>query len=74
MNNDTLYSEISKLVDIPYLKEATKDEVDKVVIEVRGLLYSRKRSMILPCVLSIRDQSLGFLYCRSWVPIDVHLN
>jgi hypothetical protein len=29
INNDTLHSEISKLVDIPYLKEATKDEADK---------------------------------------------
>jgi len=28
MNNDTLHSEISKLVDIPYLEEATKDEAD----------------------------------------------
>jgi hypothetical protein len=32
MNNDTLYSKVSKLMDIPYLKEATRDEADKVVI------------------------------------------
>ena len=41
MDNNTLHSEISKLVDIPYLKEATKDEADKVVTEVRGFLYAR---------------------------------
>jgi hypothetical protein len=40
MNNDTLYSKVSKLMDIPYLKEATRDEADKVVIEVRGFLDS----------------------------------
>ena len=36
MNNDTLHSEISKLVDIPYLQEATKEEADKVAREIRG--------------------------------------
>jgi hypothetical protein len=40
MNNDTLYSKVSKLMDIPYLKEATRDEADKVVIDVRGFLDS----------------------------------
>ena len=57
MNNDTLHSEISKLVDIPYLKEAMKDEADKVATKVRGFLYGQKRRMILPCVLGIKDQA-----------------
>jgi hypothetical protein len=30
INDNTLHSEISKLVGIPYLKEATKDETVKV--------------------------------------------
>ena len=31
INDNMLHSDISKLVDIPYLKEATKDEADKMV-------------------------------------------
>jgi hypothetical protein len=57
MDNNTLHSEISKLVDIPYLQEATKDEADKVATEVRGFLYGQRRCMILPCVVSIQDKA-----------------
>jgi hypothetical protein len=57
INNDTLHSEISKLVDIPYLKEATKDDADKMPREIQGFMYGQKRLMILPCVVSIRDQA-----------------
>jgi hypothetical protein len=41
VDNDTLHSKISKLVDIPYLKEATKDEANKVAKEVRSFYYGR---------------------------------
>jgi hypothetical protein len=65
MNHETLQSEISELVGIPYLKEATKDEADKVAREIRGFLYGRKLRPILPCVLSIDDKS-------RWVFFVVH--
>jgi hypothetical protein len=37
-DNDTLRSEISKLMGIPYLEEATKDEADKVAKEINSFL------------------------------------
>jgi hypothetical protein len=43
MNNDTLRSDISKLVDIPSLEEAAKDEADKVAREIHGFIYGQKR-------------------------------
>jgi hypothetical protein len=36
--DDTLRSEISKLMGIPYLEEATKDEADKVAKEINSFL------------------------------------
>ena len=57
MDNNTLHSEISKLVGIPYLEEATKDEADKVIEEINGFLYGPKHHLILPCVLSIEDKA-----------------
>jgi hypothetical protein len=57
IDHGTLHSEISKLVDIPYLKEATKDEADKVAKEVRGFYYGRTLHMMFPCVLTIRNQA-----------------
>jgi hypothetical protein len=57
MDNDTLHSEISKLVDIPYLKEATKGDADKMAREIHGFLYGRKRRMILPCIVGIKDMA-----------------
>jgi len=56
--DNTLHSEISKLVGIPYLKEATKDEADKVAWKINSLLYGRTFRMI---VLKIR--LVCFLYC-----------
>jgi hypothetical protein len=52
-NNETLESEISELVGTPYLREATKDEADKVAEEIRGFAHGWKRRQILPCVLGI---------------------
>jgi hypothetical protein len=57
VDNNTLHSEISKLVDIPYLKEATKSEADKVGKEIHGFYYGRSRCMIFPCVLSIKGKA-----------------
>jgi hypothetical protein len=63
--DDMVHSEISKLVGIPYLKEATKDEAGKVARELDGFLYGRKSRMIFPCVLSIDDKA-------RWVFFLVH--
>jgi hypothetical protein len=57
VDNDTLHSEISNLVGIQYLKEATKDEADMVVEDIHGFVYGRKYRMMLPCVLSIEDKA-----------------
>jgi hypothetical protein len=57
MDNNTLRSDVSKLVDIPYLKEATKDEADKVAEEIHGFIYGQKLCLILPCVVSIKDKA-----------------
>jgi len=57
MDNDTLHSDISKLLNIPYLKEATKDETAEVAKEIHGFMYGQKLGMIFPCVVSIRDQA-----------------
>jgi hypothetical protein len=67
MNNDTLHSEISKLVDIPYLQEAMKDEADKVAREIRGFMYGRKLRMILPCVLGIQDKARWVFFIVDYV-------
>jgi len=57
VNDHTLHNEISDLVGIPYLKEATKEEADKVADSLRGFLYGRKYRMILPCVVKIEDKA-----------------
>ena len=56
MNNETLESEISEVVGISYLKEATKNEADKVVDEIHSFSYDWKRRPILPCVLGIGNK------------------
>jgi hypothetical protein len=57
VNNDTLHSEISKFVGIPFLEEATKDEADKVARDIHGFVYGEKFRMILPCVLNIEGKA-----------------
>jgi hypothetical protein len=70
INNDILHSEISKLVDIPYLKEATKDEADKEARKIHGFLYGQKLRMILPCVLSIKGAARWvFFIVDSGAPV-----
>jgi len=53
----TLDKEISEIVGIPYLKEATNEEADKVADSLRGFVYGKKFRMILPCVLKIGDKA-----------------
>jgi hypothetical protein len=55
MDKDTLHTDISKVVGIPYLKEATKDDADKVAREINGALYGETFCMIFPCVLSAKS-------------------
>jgi hypothetical protein len=57
VNNNTLHSEISELAGIPYLKETTKDEADKVVRELPAFLYGERFRMILPCVVIVDDKA-----------------
>jgi len=57
IDEHTLHNEISNRVGIPYLKEATNGEADKVSDSLRGFIYGDKYSMILPCVLKIEDKA-----------------
>jgi hypothetical protein len=57
IDDHKLHSEISDLVGIPYLKEATKEEADKVADSLRGFVYGRMFRMILPSVLKIKDKA-----------------
>jgi hypothetical protein len=38
VDDNTLHNEISHLVGIPYLKEATKEEADKMADSLRGFV------------------------------------
>jgi hypothetical protein len=55
VDKDTLHTGISKVVGIPSLKEATKDEADKVAREINGVLYGESFRVIFPCILSAKD-------------------
>jgi len=57
IKDHTLHNEISDLVGIPYLKEATKEEADKEADSLPGFVYGDKYRMILPCVLKIEDKA-----------------
>ena len=57
MDSHTLHSDISKFVGIPYLKEATKDEADKVVTSIQAFVYGRTFRNILPFILSINKKA-----------------
>jgi hypothetical protein len=76
IDNSTLHPGISKLVGIPYLEEATKDEADKVPEEINGFLYRPKSRMILPRVLSIEglivDPRAPVTYISDKVSVHPH--
>lgn len=57
IDDNKLHNEISDRVGIPYLKEATKEEADKVADSLRGFLYGEKFRMMLPCILKIKDEA-----------------
>lgn len=57
LNHEKLESEISELVGIPFLKEATKDEAETVAKKIHGFIYGRRFRLILPCVLTTNDMS-----------------
>jgi len=70
VDDNTLHNEISDLVGVPYLKEATKEEADKVADTLRGFIYGRKYRMILPCVLKIEDKAHWvFFMVNSGAPL-----
>jgi hypothetical protein len=70
VDNNTLHSEISKPTGIPYLKEATNGEADKVVEDIHGFIYGRKFRMMLPCVLSIEEKARWvFFIVNSGAPL-----
>jgi hypothetical protein len=55
MKNDTLRSEISKLADVPYLKEAMKDganKVAKVYTDTRPRLFEHAGSQNYPEIVA----------------------
>ncbi|KAH0548164.1 hypothetical protein GP486_008112, partial [Trichoglossum hirsutum] len=65
VDNDVLRSEISELVGMPYLKEATKDEANNTPDKTCGFVYGQKFRMIFPCLLSIKDKA-------HWVRVDIY--
>jgi hypothetical protein len=81
INDHILHNEISELVGIPYLKEATKEEADKEVDSLRGFVYGDKYRMILPCVLKIEDKAHWVFFIVGGAPltyistqVSVHTN
>jgi hypothetical protein len=80
IDKNTLHTDISKVVGIPYLKEATKDEADKVAREINGVFYGETFRMIFPCVLGAKDTARWvFFIVDSVAPstyisaeVDVH--
>jgi hypothetical protein len=52
VDDSILRSQISELVGVPYLQEATKEEANKVVETGSGFLYGRNSRTIFPCVVS----------------------
>jgi hypothetical protein len=57
VNDNKLRTEISELVGIPYLKEATKDEANNKVKIGHGIIYGMKQRTIFPCIVSFQDKA-----------------
>jgi hypothetical protein len=60
---------MSDLVGIPYLKEATKEEADKVTDCLRGFVSGQKFLMMLPSVLKIRDKAHWVFFIVGGSPL-----
>jgi hypothetical protein len=57
IDNKVLENEISDIVGIQYLKEATNAEADKVLTSIPGFVYGKGYCMILPCVVRIKGKA-----------------
>ena len=57
IDKGTLHSDISELVGLPYLKEATEEEANEVVTIAPGFVYGKLVRNILPCVVSIKGKA-----------------
>jgi hypothetical protein len=69
INDHTLHNEISELVGIPYLKEATKEEADKEADSLRGFVYGQKYRMILPSVLKMKGKAHWVFFIVGGSPL-----
>lgn len=63
VNDNILRSDVAELAGIPYLKEATKDEVNKVVEIGTGFVYNFR--LIFPCVVGFEDKAHWVLFIVS---------
>jgi len=57
VNDNKLRTEVSELVGIPYLKEATKDEANEKVKIGHAIIYGIKQRSIFPCIVSFQDKA-----------------
>lgn len=57
INHDKLRTEVSELIGIPYLQQATEDEANKIVTIADGLIYGNKFRNIFPCVVSYKGNA-----------------
>lgn len=65
MNDNILRSNVSDLVGIPYLREATKDEANNKVQIGHCFIYGRNLRTIFPCVVSYRDKAYWVFFIVS---------
>ena len=63
VNDNILRSDVAELAGIPYLKEATKDEANKVVEIGTGFVYNLR--LIFPCVVGFEDKAHWVFFVRS---------
>ena len=57
MSDNTLRTEISELLGVPYLKKATKDEANKKIELSTAITYGTMYRMVFPCVVSSKDNA-----------------
>jgi len=57
MDDNSLRTEISELIGIPYLKEATKDEANDEVEIGHCIIYGMKQRKIFPCIVRFKDKA-----------------
>ena len=57
VDDSLLRSDISELVGIPYLKEATKDEANEMLETGSCLIYGQHSRLIFPCIVGFEDKA-----------------